>query len=786
MKPTGTSTTIANDELPRSKYETREEESSGGIMTRMAFGLVIANAFMMLKDMLYGKPSMAAVPGLPPLMAGLEDAAARPAAPRESRIEDTQSGEIPTEAQEPAAELTDVRPTRLAIGSGGMTIFQNGDHFVPLKYSLGSLQPLPIRGASNDNDDPVTSAFKLAANGGFASSGGGGSSGRGEGSSNGSGDADDDGGIDGDDNNDTGNGDHGDDDGGTRQNRAPTVDRTVYLYNIFISQAVLIGLSQFLTGSADADGDPLSIRNLQVSSGEVVQLANGQWKFTAPPEWLGEVTFTYEITDGEDAVAQTAVLNVVQLPGATITGTDDGETLIGTPGDDIVSGGGGNDIIVVREGNDVVDAGSGDDRVVAGAGNDVVYAGAGNDTVFGGDGNDTLYGGDGNDWISGGAGNDLIFGEGGDDTLSGDEGDDVIVAGDGNDTASDGSGRDLVELGAGDDTALVSDDASNDVFDGGTGKNTIDISAFGSSGINIDLRQGTLAALPQNTAAVPADGGPAVTPGVQPVVIQPAVDTISNFANVIGTDAADVITGNDEANTVTAGGGNDTVDTGAGNDTIVATMADGNDSYDGGEGSDTLDLSAFTISIEVDLNAGTVTTSDGTVDTVTNIENACGGSAADVFVASLAQNDFWGGEGNDVFRFLSSASAGSGSGVRDRIMDFDVGDRVDLDGIVGEFAPPALADAIDNAFSNGGFGNSGSGSSGSGSSGSGNSGSSPDKFTIIGYNDPFTRPGQLKVSFEQQGSDRVALLQGNIDLEDDVDFEIEIHGLVPDDQFHFF
>jgi Ca2+-binding RTX toxin-like protein len=78
----------------------------------------------------------------------------------------------------------------------------------------------------------------------------------------------------------------------------------------------------------------------------------------------------------------------------------------------------------------------------------------------------------------------------------------------------------------------------------------------------------------------------------------------------------------------------------------------------------------------IDLDAGSVTSSDGSEDTIENFENASSGSGDDKIVANDEANVLKGGAGRDIFMFLSPN--GSGKGSRDSIMDFEVGDKIDL------------------------------------------------------------------------------------------------------------
>ena len=108
-----------------------------------------------------------------------------------------------------------------------------------------------------------------------------------------------------------------------------------------------------------------------------------------------------------------------------------------------------------------------------------------------------------------------------------------------------------------------------------------------------------------------------------------------------------------------------------------------------------------------------------------------------------------GGEGNDTFVFGSTAAIGQGEGNRDKIMDFQVGDRIDLDRISQEFA-----DVIDVAFQD------------------------PNirHFVLIGAQDQFTKPGEISFKYQEFEGQQVTILQGNIDNDADAEFELELVG----------
>jgi Ca2+-binding RTX toxin-like protein len=532
-------------------------------------------------------------------------------------------------------------------------------------------------------------------------------------------------------------GDEDDDDPSNPVNRAPRVSGPVYLRDVAGCAAVLIGLSELLANATDPDGDALSIRNLKVSSGTITWTANG-WLYDG--SGLGPVTVTYEITDGKATVVQHAYFSVVRK---SIFGTDGDDMLLGTACADDIKGRGGNDIIDARGGDDLIDGGTGDDHIVGGAGNDIIHGGDGNDVVFGGagddqisggagddrlfgdDGNDTVFGDDGDDQINGGSGNDALIGgtgndlvsgdagddkvegNGGNDILRGGEGNDVVSGGDGNDKLEggagadlllDGAGRDAVSGGAGDDHAVVALDGDRDLYDGGTGTDTLDLSGT-ERGVDVDLAQGS------------SDGreiGDNEVINFEVVTGGTGEDTISGSGGnetLSGGEGDDRIAGRGGDDSLDGGAGNDCLDGGAGNDAlqggsgndiiadgagkdtvsggagsdVVHAEADGEDDmFDGGEGCDTLDYSDAEETITVDFTEGTATGCDIGNDTFSGFETVVGGSGDDHFVVGQQPVVLEGGDGNDLFEFTSPPPANAPAPVLHDIVDFEAGDRIKM------------------------------------------------------------------------------------------------------------
>jgi len=517
-----------------------------------------------------------------------------------------------------------------------------------------------------------------------------------------------------------------------RSNTLPTVTGRVWLGSGLMNLSVVILLDTLVAYASDPDGDPLSISNLTVSSGAVRAYGPGMWIYTPDRGDLGDVTFTYGIGDGTGSVWAQAYLDLLKAPPREIRGTEGDDMLLGTPEDDLIDALGGDDIVYGRDSSDVVAGGDGDDTLLGGEGNDILYGGAGHDRLFGGHGNDILFGGDGddqlfgeegddvliagvgNDTASGGRGDDTLFGEDGNDALTGDAGNDLIDGGDGEDMLTGGTGDDVVIAGAGNDTVLAGPSAEevrrtgdgaaaviasfdgNDHFQGGDGYDTLDVSAL-LDDVVIDLEQAR------------ASGR------------EIGVDTIQGFEAVIGGAGNDEITGDAQANRLSGGNGDDTLTGGAGDDVVeggdgddrvvVVLMAngDGDDRYEGGAGFDTYDAGETLCGIVIDLDTGKAQGVEIGCDDVDGFEAAIGGFGDDVLIASSQVNVLTGGEGNDIFVFRSIAvlhnggysSDGTSVGYenRDRILDFKVGDRIDLSELadqIGGLMFDRIMDSVDD------------------------------------------------------------------------------------------
>ena len=305
--------------------------------------------------------------------------------------------------------------------------------------------------------------------------------------------------------------------------------------------------------------------------------------------------------------------------------------------------------------DDDIEGGEGDDSVVAGAGNDTLSGGAGNDTISGAGGNDSIAGGAGNDVISGGAGEDVAdyagvtsdlainlatgvaTGDGsdvlngiedanggeGDDLIGGDKGNNILAGGGGNDVIGGGAGNDSLNGGTGNDT--MTGGAGNDIVTGGDGEDEVDYSAFAKK-LAINLATG-----------VATGDGTDVLSGIEDAVGG------GNDDNITGDSLNNALSGGGGSDLLNGGGGNDVLNGGVGNDTV--TGGAGDDFIEGGVGRDLANYGSDTADLAINLALG-IATGDG-ADTLSGIEDACGGSGDDDITGDSLNNGLSGGAGRD-------------------------------------------------------------------------------------------------------------------------------------------
>ncbi|AOO82188.1 calcium-binding protein [Bosea vaviloviae] len=451
----------------------------------------------------------------------------------------------------------------------------------------------------------------------------------------------------------------------TARNRSPRLARSVQLGEIGACQTLLLTAAGLLVGASDADADPLTVRDLQVSSG-TIELTEGGWQYRPAAGYYGPVFVSYGVTDGIATVSQVAMLRVVEI--LEMDGTAGDDVLTGTDCADLIRAGDGNDTVDARAGNDIVYGGVGDDHIIAGAGNDIVYAGAGNDVVYGGTGMDVLFGGAGNDRLYGEDGDDRLFGEAGDDLLVGGLGNDELSGGDGNDTILGEAGDDAIDGGGGDNE--LHGGPGNDHIRSGPGDNVIsggsgdDIIATGDGDSEIDGGSGDNVISVGNglNRVSAADGNNTVLGGAGVELVQLGAgrdvmrlgggDDVAKAGAgadlLFGEDGDDTLFGEAGDDRLDGGDGDDTLSGGSGNDVLVGRRGgdlvdagDGDDLADGGEGNDTLLAGAG--DDEVEGGEG-----DDVIDAGTGDDEIDAGDGDDVVKAGEGDDVVDAGEGDDI------------------------------------------------------------------------------------------------------------------------------------------
>ncbi len=380
-----------------------------------------------------------------------------------------------------------------------------------------------------------------------------------------------------------------------------------------------------------------------------------------------------------------------------LTGGSGADVLGGDAGANTLSGGAGNDTILGDDGDDTIAGDLGTDTVdYSGLGTDVAVvlgpaSGASPGSAVTTLGTDSLIGIEN---ATGGGGNDSLTGEAGANVLTGNDGDDTLAGLRGNDTLDGGVGSDSLDYsaadagvtlnlaslaaqntgGAGTDTVLTAENvtgsAFGDVLTGTVGANTFD----GGAGIDTaDYSSSTLHVSVDLSLAGPQDTGNA------------GMDTLVAMENLTGGSGRDLLAGGPGANVLTGG---------AGNDTLLASA--GGDILDGGTGSDTADYSARPPGVVVNLTAG-AGSSSGDTDLIIAVENATGGTGADVLTGDGAVNVLDGGDGNDRLRGLAGADSltgGAGADTVDYSTFFPTNSRIGV--VVNLSTGEAVGDGADS------------------------------------------------------------------------------------------
>jgi CSLREA domain-containing protein len=233
-----------------------------------------------------------------------------------------------------------------------------------------------------------------------------------------------------------------------------------------------------------------------------------------------------------------------------VLGSGFGDTLLGNDDRNTIDGGDGDDTIDGRLDKDALEGGLGTDRVSFASNTESVEVDILNNEING-QGDDAVSGFEN---VTGSGGDDLIKGNGGNNAIDGGPGTDNVSYADSGEPVTVDLGAGTAS-GQGDDTLANVENArgssnadslagtpTDNVLDGGPGKDTADYSAGGA----------ITASLIANTVTGAGN------------------DQIPAIESVIGSAAADTITGDGGANVLTGGAGGDTLVAGGGPDDVLA------------------------------------------------------------------------------------------------------------------------------------------------------------------------------------------------------------------------
>lgn len=375
-----------------------------------------------------------------------------------------------------------------------------------------------------------------------------------------------------------------------------------------------ISASQLLFGFSDVDGDRLSVANLQLNQGSIVDNHNGTYTLTAPDDYVGALSLTYQVLDGRGGIIATAQTVSVRAVTQNLIGSDIAETL---------RGGSGNDTYIVNHSGDLVIESNNNsiDRVISSIASYSLTAnvehltliasalnGTGNalnNHLIGNDLNNQLYGGAGTDTLDGGMGIDTLVGGADNDLYIVDNVADVILeqANEGFDTVDSSvnyvlsahierlrlmDDQNLIGVGNDQDNTLIGN-SGNNILIGGLGNDRLN----GMQGIDTMLGgQGDDLYYVDNVGDMVTEVN---NEGIDSVSSSVSYTLTANVERLFltdnaqmgqGNELANIIYGNSLDNTLLGEAGNDILQGQAGNDLLVGGAGD--DVLYGGTGNDEL------------------------------------------------------------------------------------------------------------------------------------------------------------------------------------------------------
>ena len=104
-------------------------------------------------------------------------------------------------------------------------------------------------------------------------------------------------------------------------NSGPVVDGE-NVFDMDEDGTITITQNDLLANASDPDGDTLSIANLTVDDGDLVDNGDGTWTFTPDENFNGEVKLSYDVSDGQATTAATSTIEVASVNDAAIVSGD--------------------------------------------------------------------------------------------------------------------------------------------------------------------------------------------------------------------------------------------------------------------------------------------------------------------------------------------------------------------------------------------------------------------------------------------------------------------------------
>ena len=397
----------------------------------------------------------------------------------------------------------------------------------------------------------------------------------------------------------------------------------------------------------------------------------------------GAVTLTGNATDA-NAISAQQVLGFNHA-----VGTDKADTITGTSGANYINAGAGDDIVLGNGGADFLDGGAGNDRLSLSnisSGFTIQYDA--DNHWFSATINQpsaTEIRGINFEQFEGSTASDQFTGSSQSETFLGNDGNDNIIATRGSDTYDGGSGIDQLNYGSSGDNRFIADNIASLVTPisilatQALGNQATEVSNLNSTvadySVDVDFT-GLRADMANTDASGPTAGHFSVqyadqTSGGDAAIL--ATDKVQDVESIVATNLNDFVAGDNVNNTLAGAdghdflagrGGNDTLLGGEGNDILVGGT--GNDLIDGGEGIDWVSYQYSNAAVNVDLTGGSSSGAEDT-DTITNVENIRGTSAADVLTGTVSANHLIGGAGDDTLAGNGDADTLDGGEGRDTV-----------------------------------------------------------------------------------------------------------------------